>query len=482
MLFNSLGYLLFLPLVTMVYYLLGHKQRWWWLLLASYFFYMAWRPEYAALILSSTLIDYWAALKMGQIEEKRKRKPWLYLSLFVNLGLLLSFKYLGFFSEVTHDLLSAIGMDYTTPNFDILLPIGISFYTFQTLSYTIDVYRGDRPPEKHFGIFALYVSFFPQLIAGPIEKSTRFLPQFFKKVTFDLQRIVDGSKLILWGLFKKMVIADNLAIIADYVFDSPDTFGGNMLIVGAFAFMLQVYCDFSAYSDIAVGSARILGFDLMDNFNRPFFAGSLPEVWRRWHISLTDWVNDYMYKPMRKRFPSKFGRYVAIYVIFTTIGFWHGAGWPFILFGLVHATYVAVHHATKKLRAAVSKGTGLEKAPRFKKIIDILITFNLWVFAGIFIRSNSVSEAWYTITHLFSGQGLLRYKYQMPDFGMSEFVAICFGLLLLAIMEITNRTDLRNPFHHIKWQGVRWMLFFVLIFGIILFKTRMSEAFYYFQF
>jgi alginate O-acetyltransferase complex protein AlgI len=482
MLFNSLGYLFFLPLVTLVYYMLGHKHRWWWLLLASYGFYMAWRPEYALLIFGSTMIDYWAARKMGEQPDKQKRKPWLYLSLLVNLGLLMSFKYLGFFNEAIHDFLGMFGAEYVAPRFDILLPIGISFYTFQTLSYTIDVYRGDREPEKHLGIFALYVSFFPQLVAGPIEKSTRFLPQFLRKVQFNFQRVVDGSKLILWGLFKKMVIADNLAVFVDYVYADPEAYGGNVLILAAFAFMFQVYCDFSAYSDIAIGSAQVLGFDLMDNFKRPFFATSLPEVWKRWHISLTDWINDYMYRPLRKRFPSTLGRYFAIYIIFGTLGFWHGAGWTFILFGLIHATYITVHHLTQKLRDKFTQKSGLAKVPRFKRVLDILITFNLWVFAGIFIRSNSVSDAWYTITHLFSGDGLLRYKYIMSEFTMTNFAAIVLGMLVLAIIEFTNKTDLRHPFHQIPWQPLRWLAFIGMIFAIILFKTRISEAFYYFQF
>lgn len=481
MLFNSWTYFAFFALIIPVYFLLHHRQRWWWLLLASYGFYMSWRPEYAALIALSTLVDYGAGIAMSKHETKRARKPWLILSLGINLGLLFTFKYLVFFTSIVQDGLHALGIEANTPSFDILLPVGISFYTFQTLSYTIDVYRGDQKVERHLGIFALYVAFFPQLIAGPIERSTTFLKQFYRKVEFELQRIVDGGKLILWGLFKKIVIADNLALFADAVFDQPEAFGGNVLILGAFAFMFQVYCDFSGYTDIAIGSARILGFDLSSNFDRPFFARSLPDVWRRWHSSLTNWINWYLYRPLRQRWSGKLGRYAAIYIVFTLIGFWHGAGWPFILFGVVHATLLSLFYLTEQPRAKLAAMLGLKETSFSRKIIDLTFTFLPWVFAGIFIRSNSAEDALYYISHLFDGEGLLRYKYQLTQWEMVNFIAVALGLSILFIIELRSR-DLRNPFHHIRWASVRWSLFLLLIFSLILFQTHQNQAFYYFQF
>ncbi len=330
MLFNSIEFLIFFPIVSIVHFLIPHKYRWVWLLLASYYFYMSWRIEYITLIWISTLIDYFAGRQMGKTDDRKKKRKYLLLSLFANLGLLFTFKYWNFFTSSLNIVLRAMHITYEIPYLNVVLPVGISFYTFQTLSYTIDVYRGVKSTEKHLGIFALYVAFFPQLVAGPIERSTNLLPQFFEKHNIDWRRIVDGLKLMMWGMFKKVVIADRLAVFVDRVYGNPYDYTGLSHIVATIFFAFQIYCDFSGYSDIAIGSAQVLGFNLMDNFRRPYFSRSVSEFWRRWHISLSSWFRDYVYIPMGGNRVSPKRWHFNILTVFVVSGLWHGANWTFI--------------------------------------------------------------------------------------------------------------------------------------------------------
>lgn len=308
-----------------------HRFRWIFLLGASYYFYMAWKPEYILLIILTTCVDYTLCILMGREKEKRKRKKYLYISLFVNLGLLFLFKYFNFFNGTLRDIFINFNIAYNVPDFSLLLPMGISFYTFQTMSYTIDVYKGRREPEKHLGIFALYISFFPQLVAGPIERSEKLLPQFREKHTFNYERVTDGLKRMLWGFFKKMVIADRLSILVKYVYGSNlYNLEGFPLLLGTLFFAFQIYCDFSGYSDIAIGAAKVMGFDLMENFNRPYFSKSISEFWKRWHISLSTWFKDYVYIPMggnRVKVPR---HYFNLFFTFLVSGLWHGTDWTFV--------------------------------------------------------------------------------------------------------------------------------------------------------
>lgn len=350
MLFNSLQFLLFLPVVVALYFATPHRFRWALLLLASYYFYAAWRPEYLLLIIASTLVDYLCALRMGRLESRRRRKKYLVLSLGSNLGLLFGFKYLTFFNESTRAVFDQLNIFYGVPTFEILLPVGISFYTFQTLSYTIDVYRGARPPERHLGIFALYVSFFPQLVAGPIERSTRLLPQFFQHHGFDAGRVQSGLRLILWGFFKKIVIADRLAVYVNAVYANPSAYDGPSLLLATYFFAFQIYCDFSAYSDIAIGSARVMGFELMQNFRRPYFARSIQEFWQRWHISLSTWFRDYVYLPLGGNRVPTWRWYTNLLLVFLVSGLWHGANWTFVVWGALHGTYLVFAIATRDRR------------------------------------------------------------------------------------------------------------------------------------
>ena len=293
--FNSIQFIIFFIFVIVFYFILSHKYRWILLLFSSYYFYMCWKPEYIFLILFSTIVDYYCGLKMEGAQNRTYKKLFLTLSLFTNLSVLFAFKYLNFFSDSIRYILNEFNIFYNIPYFNVLLPVGISFYTFQTLSYTIDVYRGQKKAEKHLGIFALYVSFFPQLVAGPIERSTRLLPQFKKENSFDYLRFKNGLLLMLWGFFKKIVIADRLAVLVNTVYNNPIDYQGITLIIATIFFAFQIYCDFSAYSDIAIGASKIMGYDLMKNFNRPYFSKSIAEFWRRWHISSGSWFRDYLY-------------------------------------------------------------------------------------------------------------------------------------------------------------------------------------------
>ncbi|MFC1608484.1 MBOAT family O-acyltransferase [Candidatus Latescibacterota bacterium] len=336
MLFNSIHYFFFFPVIVAVFYSIPHRFRWMLLLAASYYFYMCWKPEYLVLILIATAVNYLAGLMMGAAASVKARKLYLVLSLSTSLGILFCFKYFNFFNESFRALFTRLNLLYDVQAFEVLLPVGISFFTFQALSYSIDVYRGDREPEKHPGIFALYVAFFPQLVAGPIERSTRLMPQFFKKVPFGCDRVTDGLKKILVGLFKKVVIADRLALYVDAVYNNQAQHSGSTLLLATIFFSFQIYCDFSGYSDIAIGSARVLGYELMENFKRPYLSRSVGEFWKRWHISLSTWFRDYLYIPLGGSRVAYWRRYTNIFIVFLISGLWHGANWTFVVWGALH--------------------------------------------------------------------------------------------------------------------------------------------------
>jgi len=333
MLFNSLDFLIFFPVIVGLYFALSPKYRWVLLLGASYYFYMCWKAEYIILIVFSTLVDYFAARQMARIQEKKKRRPFLYLSLLSNLGLLFFFKYWNFFSGETRALLDSWNIMADVPTFQLLLPVGISFYTFQTLSYTIDVYNGKLEPEKNLGRFALYVSFFPQLVAGPIERATHLLPQLRQTFDFDYQRVVSGLQQMLWGFFKKVVIADRLAVYVNEIYASPGDENGLALLLATYFFAFQIYCDFSGYSDIAIGAARVMGYDLMENFRTPYLSKSIREFWSRWHISLSTWFRDYLYIPLGGNRVPQVRWFLNLFIVFVVSGFWHGANWTFLIWG-----------------------------------------------------------------------------------------------------------------------------------------------------
>jgi len=327
MLFNSFNFFYFFPVVVILYFVLPNRIRWFWLLITSYFFYMCWNPKYALLILTSTIITYITAIYIQKEGDDKNKKLYVAISFISNLAILVGFKYFNFINENVAILFNEFGLNWQISNLNILLPVGISFYTFQALSYTMDVYRGDIKATRNFGKYALFVSFFPQLVAGPIEKSANLLPQFDKIVKFNYERIKDGMVMVMWGLFKKLVIADRLAILVNTVYNSPKEYAGFELIIATCFFAVQILCDFSAYTDIAIGAAKILGFDLMKNFDRPYFSKSIPEFWRRWHISLGAWFKDYLYFPLGGSRVSKLLKYRNVMIVFLVSGLWHGASW-----------------------------------------------------------------------------------------------------------------------------------------------------------
>jgi alginate O-acetyltransferase complex protein AlgI len=483
MLFNSFEYLLFLPLVVALYFAIPVKWRWLLLLVASYFFYMCWKAEYAILIFFTTLVDYFVALKMGMEPSRKKKKRWLVMSILVNLGMLAGFKYLNFFSESVNDLLQITNSGYSFPLYEILLPVGISFFIFQSLSYTIDVYRGIRKPENHFGKFALYVSFFPQLVAGPIERSTSLLPQINNPRAFSEQNLISGLKLILWGFFKKLVIADRLGMFVSLVYENPSQYNGLPVILATVLFAFQLYCDFSGYTDIARGSARILGYDLMINFNRPLIATSLRDFWNRWHISLTTWFRDYLlyslpYIKNKKIIQNKI--YRNLFITFLLMGLWHGAAWTFVIFGAFHGLILVIESIAEKPIARFHESTGINRYKSIKTTLGIAYTFGILVFSLFFFRANSLSDSMLLLSNSFdfsntaeSLKALLRNLEVV--FGILMIIALLVTEHLHAKYNLVKTISARPVF--IRWSAYIGFIFFVLLFGVL-----HQQKFIYFQF
>ncbi|MEN8007123.1 MAG: MBOAT family O-acyltransferase [Candidatus Krumholzibacteriota bacterium] len=495
MFFNSLHYVLFLPLVVAFYFLIPPRRRWVFLLAASYYFYMCWKMEYLVLILVSTAVDYVAGRKMGTTDDKGKRRKYLILSLFSNLGLLFAFKYFNFFNESTRAAFAYFDITYNIPYFDVLLPVGISFYTFQTLSYTIDVYRGHREPERHLGIFALYVAFFPQLVAGPIERSTNLLPQFHETKRFNYDQTVDGLKLILWGMFKKVVIADRVAVVANTVFNSPGDHNGIQFIIGTVFFAFQIYCDFSGYSDIAIGSARILGVKLMLNFNRPYFSKTIAEFWKRWHISLSSWFRDYLYISLGGNRVGIGRWYVNLFITFLVSGLWHGANWTFIIWGGLNGLYLVMEILIERPKRKVMGLLRMTESSWSFKYLSVGATFALTCLAWIFFRANTLSDAFYIVAHLGDGLGdffgallardmaVIRGVVKSLGLSQKEMIIAVLSLILLESVHFMQRKESLRDFLSTKPVVLRWAVYYSLVGAILFFGAfNMSQQFIYFQF
>lgn len=485
--FNSVQFLLFFPLVTSLYFVLPHRLRAILLLLASYGFYMAWRPEFVILILGLTLVDYCAGLLIGRARGKARRLRFLLISLAANLGILFFFKYFNFFNDSLRGLFGILGQEYPIRALDIILPLGISFHTFQTMAYTIEVYMGRQKPEKNLLMFALYVAYFPQLVAGPIERPANLLPQFRARVSFDYERVTSGLKLMLWGMFKKVVIADNLAIFVDRVYNHPREFGGISLIIATVFFAFQIYCDFSGYTDIAIGAAQVMGHRLMENFRRPYFSKSVPEFWRRWHISLSGWFRDYVYIPLGGSRVAVSRRYANLAAVFLLSGLWHGANWTFVVWGALHGFFMVMSLATSTWRAAACRFVGLERFPALLKALQVATTFSLVCFAWIFFRANNIHDAWYIATHLFAGWG------QALDFsGLKYAVSMGMGLRNLALpafaiglMEAAHVAQRRGSVRGAiaRWPVyVRWPVYLAMIMMVLNLGVPYEIPFIYFQF
>jgi D-alanyl-lipoteichoic acid acyltransferase DltB (MBOAT superfamily) len=483
MLFNSLGYLFFLPTVVLLYYLLPFRWRWVVLLAASYFFYLLWRAEFVLVLMSATAASWYAAMQMGKLPDKRQRLKYLVAAIIVNLGMLVFFKYLGFFSGIINQVAGLTGRGNIIDWCGILLPIGISFYTFQTIGYAIDVYRGILKPEKNIGIYALFVSFFPLILAGPIERGRRLIPQFHIEHKFDPQLFASGIRLILWGLFKKVVIADRLSIFVQAIYSEPQYFHGVEIGIGIILKMMQVYADFSGYTDIAIGSARQMGFKLSPNFNRPFSAQSIAAFWSRWHISLTTWLRDYVYFSLPSKYQGKTVQWLLnlnLLITFVLVGFWHGPYWNFIIFGFLHGTYMVLANTFRPVMTNFNLITGLNGSPRLLKWLNIAATFLLVSSTGFFFGQHPVSDSFMMMENLrdFSHTGTsLMELLKNLDFLLGVFL-IFFMLgfeYLVAVRDFASKFMQKSIV--IRYAAYLFMVFFILVFGVF-----SSQKFFYFQF
>ncbi|MFW5877626.1 MAG: MBOAT family O-acyltransferase [bacterium] len=480
MLFNSLEFILFFPIVVAAYFALKPKFRWILLLLASYYFYMCWDYRYIVLIVFSTVVDYFSGIMIHRTDKKKVKTIFLLASLGTNLGLLFFFKYFNFFGESLTYVFDKANIFIDVPVYDYLLPVGISFYTFQTLSYTIDIYNGKQKPEYHFGRFALFVSFFPQLVAGPIERSVNLLPQFRQDFKFEYERVRNGIFLMTWGFFKKVVIADRLAEYVNLVYNNPGDFEGLQNIIATLFFSFQIYCDFSGYSDIAIGAAMVMGYSLMTNFRRPYFAASIREFWGRWHISLSTWFRDYVYIPLGGNRVVKWRWYYNLFITFLVSGLWHGAEWTFVIWGALHGFYLIFAIWTEKLREKFNTSIGLSKFPGMFKFFQILVTFVLVYFSWIFFRANNTGDALQIIGKTFSfSDGL---NLNLFTFNIDFYIAfISIGLLLLIeffeeYAQLSVRMMKNLP------RAAKWALMIVVIFIIFILGVWDEADFLYFQF
>lgn len=492
--FISPEYILFCVLFFPIYFVLPHRMRWLWLLITSYAFYAYGHAEYLWIIVLTTAVDYVVGRLIDATDDPRRRKLLLATSLTLNLGVLFVFKYFNFFNDSLSAIFQQTGTPYHISAFTLALPVGISFYTFQSMAYTIDVYRRKIPAERHAGIFATFVAFFPQLVAGPIERAPHMLPQYRIKARFDAARTVEGLQRILWGFFKKVVIADRLAIYVNAVYNTPEQYSGIPLIVATVFFAFQIYCDFSAYTDIAIGTARIMGFNLMENFRQPYFARSIREFWARWHISLSTWFRDYLYIPLggnRVPFPRQL---LNLFIIFLVSGLWHGASWTFVIWGALHGVYTVAQAIWERMRKPTQSVPVMPTeapTPPPQRVwlapLQIALTFAAVCFAWIFFRANSFSDATYIVSHLFVfGQpGGLTDPFSQGLLGKQiEFV---IAIALIGLLMLVDALDGRYGLNHLfraSPTALRWAIYYGVGAAIIFSGLYGSGAqeFIYFQF
>ena len=483
MLFNSIQFLIFFPIITILYFTLPKKIRWFLLLVSSSIFYMAFVPKYILILGVTIVIDFFAGIFIDKMRGNRKR-IFLIVSILTNVGILFVFKYFNFFNENITRLASILQWDYPISSLSILLPIGLSFHTFQSMSYIIEVYRGKQKPEKHFGIYALYVMYYPQLVAGPIERPQNMLWQFHKEHKFDINRIADGLKLMVWGFFKKLVIADNMALVVNAGYKFPNDLSGLSLLIATYFFAIQIYCDFSGYTDIARGASRIMGIELMENFKRPYLSKSISEFWRNWHISLTGWFKDYVYIPLGGNRCGKWKWCRNILIIFLLSGLWHGANWTYITWGALNGLYLVIAILTKTIRLKVSHTCRIERVPVINKSIKILITLNLICFTWIFFRADSISSALSIIKKIFT-DFTLNLNFNAVGISTYQIVLNCCVILFLIIVEILQYSQPISERLYKKPLIFRWGIYYIVLFLIIIlgvYDVVDKSPFIYFQF
>ena len=483
MLFNSIEFAIFLPIIFFLYWYVAKKNiklQNFLIVFGSYLFYGWWDWRFLSLIIFSTLVDFSIGRLLGAQENESKRKFLLWISILVNLGFLGIFKYYNFFLDSLYKTIPGLNMVLGFNSLDIILPVGISFYTFQTLSYTIDVYKRKLKPTKDLIAFSAFVSFFPQLVAGPIERATHLLPQFHWNRKFNYEKAVNGLRQILWGLFKKVVIADNCAVYANLIFNNSEDFGGSTLLLGAVFFTFQIYGDFSGYSDIAIGTSRLFGFDLMRNFAFPYFSRDIAEFWRRWHISLSTWFRDYLYIPLGG---SRGGLWMKIrntFIIFLVSGFWHGANWTFVVWGAINAFYFLPLLLSKNHRNHLGIVAQSEILPSLEEFFLIIKTFLLTVLAWIFFRAESVHHAMAYLEEIFSASII-----SIPEFNDMRGALIALLLVgIFLIIEWIGREDefaIENLAKFRMGKMVRYSFYYVIIFAVFWYGGK-EQQFIYFQF
>lgn len=490
MLFNSLQFLIFFPIVTLVYFIIPHRVRYLWLLGASYYFYMCWNPEYALLMATSTVITYLSGFCIDKGKTDISRKIMVGISFTLNLAILFYFKYFYFTVDNINAIRQIFNLKALVPKFDVILPVGISFYTFQALSYTVDVYRKEIPPEKNLFKYALFVSFFPQLVAGPIERSKNLISQVSERHHFNYERVRHGLLVMLWGFFQKLVIADRAAILVNAVYNSSAEYGGIMLAIATVCFAVQIYCDFASYSLIAKGAAEVMGFRLMDNFAQPYLSTSIAEFWRRWHISLSSWFKDYLYIPLGGNRKGNFRKHMNIMIVFLVSGLWHGASWNFVVWGFVHGAYQILGAMTNNIRRLICEILSIDRTKPQYKAFQRAITFVLVCFAWIFFRSESLAQALDIIKKIFTdfrpwsvwGGGIASMGLDMANIWV--LVVAIFVQMAVSVKEnkgISVFDSVEKMHLFARWPVYFALLFTVLIFGI--YGPGFAESqFIYFQF
>ena len=496
--FNSIEFLIFFPVVVIVYYLISPKIKSFWLLFASYFFYMCWNAEYALLILTSTFITYSSGLLLEKTKQSKlseaviqRRKKWIVaISFCSNLGILFFFKYVGFFSTIVNNIAYLLHIHIVIPKFDVLLPVGISFYTFQALSYTVDVYRNEISAEKDFFRYALFVSFFPQLVAGPIERSKNLLKQLSTPRKFSFDNFREGFLLMLWGFFLKIVLADRIAIFVDAVYNNYTNWGGYYLIAATVLFAVQIYCDFSGYSTIAMGASKILGIQLMENFDAPYLSTTVSEFWRKWHVSLTSWFKDYLYIPLGGNRKGKAREYLNKMFVFLVSGLWHGANISYVIWGGINGFYQIIGDITLPLRKKFTDIFHLHRNTIGHKLLQGLLTFILIDFSWIFFRANSIHEAFEIIKSIFRADNpwvLLDGSLYGCGLDISNFLLMLCGIFILLFADYCKHSHIIVRKVILRQDGwFRWLFVALAITAILTFgiwgPNYNAANFIYFQF
>lgn len=470
MLFNSIAFLLFFPIVCVLYFCIPANQvrvRNLLLLIASYYFYMNWEPTYALLLLTSTIVTFLAALGINHYKKKRTKKACLVSSLILNLAILFLFKYYNFLATNIEVVLRTSRLGVEIPEFGLLLPVGISFYTFQALGYSIDVYRGITKAERDFPTYALFVSFFPQLVAGPIERSKNLLPQFHSQHRFNYERVMAGLQLIIWGYFMKLVLADRCGLYVDAIFNNVSYHNGGSFLLASLLFPFQIYGDFAGYSLIAIGVAKVMGFQLMENFKRPYFSCSIGEFWHRWHVSLSTWFKDYVYIPLGGNRVGRIRQYFNLLVTFVVSGMWHGANWTFFIWGGIHGGLLCIE---KVLGIG-----GKRQYHGIQRLLHWALTFVLVSFAWIFFRANNMNDAMMIVTGIFTNLGTPKPEY-------ANFLAISIAMVILFCKEFAEENQLPIHIANSRFWIIRHLYLIFMMAYIILFGVLGGDQFIYFQF